>query len=245
MTEIAKIEPQEVANRPAPTVLEIIAAAARDPEVDVAKLSALMDLQERHEARNAEMEFNKAFSQMQPMLPRIRKNGSIDLGKGKPMSFARWEDIDFVVRPILTDHGFTLSFTSEPTAAGVLMVAHLSHSLGHSRVSKMQLPPDTGPGRNALQAIGSTQSYGKRYLTAGILNLVFQGMDDDGNSVGFITQQQSDSIMDLMKEIGMDKDPGATSKFLTLVNAKAVREIHKEVYKTAITLLESKRRQAR
>ncbi len=222
MTEIAKVEPQ-----------------------DVAKLSALMDLQDRHEAREAEVAFNKAFSQMQPMLPRIKKNGSIDLGKGKPMSFARWEDIDFVVRPILTDHGFTLSFTSEPTPQGVLMVAHLSHSLGHSRVSKMQLPPDTGPGRNALQAIGSTQSYGKRYLTAGILNLVFEGMDNDGNSAGFITERQADSIWSLMAEIGMDKDPAATSKFLQVVNAKAVGEIHSAVYKTAITLLESKRRQAR
>lgn len=240
-----KNEVATVEERRPPSVLEIIAAAARDPEVDVAKLSALMDLQERHEARNAEMEFNKAFSAMQPMLPRIKKNGSINLGSGKPMSFAKWEDIDFVVRPILTDHGFTLSFTSEPTDKGVLMVAHLSHSLGHSRVSKMQLPPDTGPGRNALQAIGSTQSYGKRYLTAGILNLVFEGMDNDGNSAGFITQQQADSIRTLMAEIGMDKDPMATSKFLTLVNSKAVNEIHSAVYKTAITLLESKRRQAK
>ncbi len=242
--ELATIERGELANRPAPTVLEIIAAAARDPQVDVAKLAALMDLQERYEARNAEVEFNKAFSRMQPRLPRIRKDGKVTLGVGKgSYSFARWDDIDFIVRPILTEEGFTLSFTSEPTDKGVLMVAYLSHSLGHSRTSKMQLPPDAGPGRNALQAIGSAQSYGKRYLCAGILNLIFE--DDDGQSVGFITEQQTNSILDLMAEIGMDKDPTATSKFLALVNAKAVGEIHSAVYKTAITLLESKRRQAK
>ena len=37
-TDLATRERGELANRPAPTVLEIIAAAARDPEVDVAKL---------------------------------------------------------------------------------------------------------------------------------------------------------------------------------------------------------------
>src|SRR5712671_2893952 len=125
-----------------------------------------MDLQERHETRQAEIAFNKAFGKMQPRLPRIRKDGTVSLGSGKgSYSFAEWEDIDFIIRPILDEYGFTLSFTSEPTDKGVLMVAYLSHELGHSRTSKMQLPPDAGPGRNALQAIGSAQSYGKRYLT--------------------------------------------------------------------------------
>ena len=239
--EVMKREEQLPAQQPT-NMLEVIQMAASDPRVDVGKLSALLDLKERIDARDAEIAFNQAFARMQPRLPRIKKNGSIDLGKGKPLSFARYEDIDYAIRPVLTEEGFTLSFTSEPTDKGVLMTATLAHAQGHSRSSRMQLPPDAGPGRNALQAIGSSHSYGKRYLTAGILNLIMEGADDDARSVGYITDQQLDSIMDLTHECGMDKDAASMSKFLEYMSAKAPREILARDYKKAVTALESKRR---
>lgn len=226
-----------------PTFLEVIASAARDPQVDVAKMSALLELKERVDAKQAEIEFNRAMARLQPRLPRIKKNGTIDLGRGKPLTFAKWEDIDTAIRPIVTSEGFTLSFTSEPTPAGVLMVCTVSHILGHSKSSKMQLPADSGPGRNGLQAIGSSRSYGKRYLTCDMLNIVTEGADDDGNSVGFITDQQSDSIMSLIDECGMDA--AAQSKFLEFMSAKAISEIQARDFKKAITALEAKRRQGR
>lgn len=246
--ELSTTVPQAVATRDhQPSVLEIIHAAVLDERVDPAKLSALLDLKVRMDAIDAEAEFNRAFSRMHPMLPRIRKTGKVEMGGKGSYSFARWDDIDTIVGPVLEEHGFTLAFTSKAVATGVLMVCTLSHSAGHSRSSEMQLPADTGAGRNALQAIGSSRSYGKRYLTLDILNLTTVDMDDDGRRGGgtFITQQQADSIFDLMAETGVDKDPVATSKFLTLVNAKSVSEIHKEVYKTAVTLLEGKRRHAK
>lgn len=234
---------QATGERTAPTVLEIISAVASDPRVDVSKLEALLNLQERVQAKEAEIEFNRAFARLQPKLPRIAKNGKIDLGKGKPLSFAKWEDIHYVITPLLTEEGFTLSFTSEPTDRGVLMTAILAHSLGHSRESKMALPADAGPGRNALQAIGSSHSYGKRYLTVGILNIVTEDGDDDGRkSVGFITDQQMESITDLLTECGADRNPQIKSDFLTYMRAKAVHEILAPDYKKAITALESKRR---
>src|SRR5690242_9609970 len=102
-----------VAQRPQ-TVLEIIADAATNPQVDPAKLAALFDLKERVDARDAEMAFNQAFARLQPKLPRVKKNGTIDLGRGgKAISFAKWEDVDAVIRPLLTEEGFSLSFTSK------------------------------------------------------------------------------------------------------------------------------------
>lgn len=244
-TELAKQEQQlQATERTAPTVLEIISAVASDPRVDVSKLEALLNLQERVQAKEAEIEFNRAFARLQPKLPRIAKNGKIDLGRGKPLSFAKWEDIHYVITPLLTDEGFTLSFTSEPTDKGVLMTAILAHSLGHSRESKMALPADAGPGRNALQAIGSSHSYGKRYLTVGILNIVTEDGDDDGRkAVGFITDQQMESITDLLMECGGNSNPKIQSDFLKYMGAKAIHEILAPDYKKAVTALESKRRQ--
>lgn len=239
--EIVKRQESLPLQRETPTVLEIIQAVAASPDVDVAKLEKLLELQERMMAREAEIAYNQAFARMQPKLPRIPKNGKIDLGKGKPLSFARYEDLDAAIRPVLTQEGFTLSFTSEPTDKGVLMTATLAHSLGHARESKMQLPPDAGPGRNALQAIGSSHSYGKRYLTAGILNLVMEDADDDGNAAhGFITDKQADTIMDMLTECGANTNPKVQSDFLKFMGAKTVSEIHAGDYQKAFAALQAK-----
>lgn len=231
-----------------PSVLEIIHAAVLDPRVDPAKLSQLLDLKVRMDGIEAEQAYNRDFAAMKPRLPAIRKDGQVlQRDGGKLYSFARWENIQDVIEPILIEFGFSLSFMSEPVPNGVMVVARLCHRQGHAVTSRMQLPPDKSANKNDLQGLGSSQSYGKRYLTIAMLDLKMIGMDDDGRRGGgtFITQQQMDSIFDLMKETGVDKDPVATSKFLTLVNAKSVSEIHKEVYKTAITLLEGKRRHAK
>lgn len=242
MDELTVVEGRAVAqHRESPTVLEIIQAVASDPRMDVAKLEQLLNLQERMEARNAEMEFNRAMARLQPQLPRIGKHGKIDLGRGKPLTFAKYEDIDAAIRPLLTAEGFTLSFSSEPTDKGVLMTCTLSHSLGHSRSSRMQLPPDSGPGRNALQAIGSSHSYGKRYLVAGILNLVMEGVDDDGNNAeGFITEKECDTLMDMLAECGATGNPKVQSDFLKYMGAKTVGEIRKADYKKAFEACQAK-----
>lgn len=240
--EVARPEQQSLMRSDNPTVLEVIRELAVDPRVDVEKLGALMQLQERAEAKNAEREFNAAFARLQPQLPRIKKNGAIDLGRGKPIQFARYEDIDFAIRPLLTAEGFSLSFSSIPTPAGVIMTGTLAHILGHARSSQMQLPADAGPGRNALQAIGSARSYGKRYLVFDLLNIITEGADDNAQAVGWVTDQQADSIMSMLEECGMKTDPSVQANFLKYMNAKTVSEIRQADYKKAITALENKRR---
>ena len=226
-----------------PSVLEIIQQVARDPQVDVAKLQALLEIQLQIQDREAKIAFTEAFARMQPTLPRIKKNGKIDMREKGSMSFARWEDIDTAIRPILTAHGFTLSFTQKGSSRGVCMVAHLKHCQGHEETSEMELPPDTGAGRNALQAHGSTQSYCERYLTRGILNLVWEGVDKDGQSFGWITAQQSDTIMGLLEKNGANSNPKVQSEFLKAMGAKTVGEIHATDFKKAINILEGRYRE--
>lgn len=238
-TELQKVESGEVARRE-PTFMEIVADAARDPKVDVAKMGELLALQERVQAREAEMEFNRAMTRLQPKLPRIKKDGSIDLGRGKPIKFAKWEDIDAAIRPIITGEGLSLSFTSKPTDKGVLMTCTVSHILGHSKSSEMQLPPDAGPGRNALQAIGSSRSYGKRYLTCDMLNIITEGADDDGNKTGTLTDDQARKVNDMMN--ACELDAASTKKFLEFAGAEAVEGIQKYRFDDVMQSLRKKLR---
>lgn len=233
-----------------PSVLEIIHSAVLDSRVDPAKLSALLDLKVRMDGIEAQQAFNRDFAAMKPILPAIRKDGTVcqseSKGGGKLYSFARWDDIQDAIEPILSQFGFTLSFTSEAAASGVLMVAKLKHRAGHCEESRMQLPTDTSANKNNLQGLGSARAYGKRYLTLDMLDLKLIDMDDDGRKGGsrFVTEQQAASIMDLMAELGIDKAPAREAKFLELMGAKCVSEIHADRYKEAITRLEGRRRSA-
>jgi hypothetical protein len=193
-------------------LLSAIVGMARDPTVDVAKLDALLHMQERMEAREAEREFAAAFGRLSADLPRVKKNGTIDLGVDKQsgkargqLPFARWEDVDTVIRPIMTREGFTLSFDSEPRpgeGGGLIVTGKLMHRDGHVRTASIPLALDTGPGRNNLQAQGSTLSYGKRYCAEMLLNIVREGEDDDGKrgSTKFITPEQVEELVALCKQ---------------------------------------------
>lgn len=224
----------------APSVYEIFAQLARDPNIDPARIQQLMELQERAEARQAERDFIAAMNRLQPRLPRIGKDGSIDLGRGKPMKFAKYESIDAVIRPLLTQEGFSIAFGTTANDKGITITATLSHAAGHSRTESMPLPFDTGPGRNNLQAVGSTLSYGKRYLICAMLNLVTVGEDDDGNASGAISKVQEENIQALMSECALS--PEGISKFMEFMGVKALSDIQQGGYKAAINFLVAKRR---
>jgi hypothetical protein len=241
-TALTTTQHGEVAIPPAgDSFLAVIAAAARDPQVDPAKMTALLELKERIDAKQAEIEFNRAFSRLQLKLPRVKKNGTIDLGRGKPIPFAKWEDVDAVIRPILAEEGFALSFTGEPNTSGVTMTCHLKHVMGHAQTSTMQLPPDAGPGRNALQAIGSSHSYGKRYLACDILNIITEGADDNGRASGFISNEQALQVRDMISECGLDK--ARVGKLLAIAGVTSVEHIQKHQFDAIIESLRSTLRQ--
>lgn len=234
--------PSDVARSERTDINALMEMALTSNEVTPEKLAQLFDLKVRIDARGAEAEFNRDFTALQMALPRVKKNGTINMGDKGAMRFARWEDVDAAIRPILALHGFVLSFSSEPVPSGVLMVCTLTHKGGHSKQSRMQLPPDSGAGRNGLQAIGSSRSYGKRYLALDILNIVTEGADDDGKTAEPISQDQADTINALISELGMDAE--AKQRFLKYAGgAKSVALIQRNQYERCVAALERKRRE--
>lgn len=171
-------------NSPA-QLLSVILEMARDPSLDITKLHALLEMQQKMEARQAEVSFNQSLARLAAKMPQIPRNGRVSLGEGKgSYPFTRWEDMDKVLRPLMAEEGFVFSFDSKPDDRGVMItvIGHLLHKDGHSRSASMLLQLDSGPGRNNLQAMGSSLSYGKRYTAEMLLNIVREGDDKDGKS---------------------------------------------------------------
>ncbi len=230
---------EEQAVAPA-SIYEVLGALARDPLVDVARITQLMDLQLRAEAHQAEKEFNAAFARLQPKMPRITKRGKIEMGTKGMMKFARYEDLDAAIKPLYTAEGFSLSFSSRATDKGIILVGILKHNAGHTLTPapELQLPPDAGAGRNSLQALGSSLSYAKRYLTCDIFNIVTVDEDNDGTSISAITEQQVIQIEGMLadNELGADY----RSKLLETMNVKALSDLQRVQVPTILSLIRAK-----
>ena len=231
---------------------QMIERLAVTPGVQVDVIERLLAVQERIMDRNAKAAYNAAFAEMKPKLPVVDRRGRIEIrakdGAGgrtgavqQSTAFARWEDIDEAITPILHDHGFSLTFRTDAASDGrIIVTAVLAHQEGHEeRTSIPPLPFDTTGSKNNVQAVGSSLSYGKRYAATLLLNIRTKGEDDDGQKGGapaVITDEQSKQIRLLIAETKADID-----KFLDLLGAESVADIPALKFDTAIKLLEAKK----
>lgn len=186
-------------NLPAPSsdtqaVLMMIERVACNPEVDMDKFERIIDMQERILKRNGEQAFAADFAAMQSELPRIARNGLIEI-KDKnthkitqSTPFAKLEDINDGVRPILQRYGFGVSFSIDQPPSGITVTAKLLHRLGHSEKTSIMLPIDNSGSKNVVQGNVSTVSYGKRITLCAILN-ISTGDDIDGHNPGALKIQ--------------------------------------------------------
>lgn len=187
MNAVVKQEVQEVAESNTVSMFERL---ARDPSVDVEKLQRLMDMQERVIKRDAEAAFNRDLAEMQIELPSIGERGN---AAGR-YTYALWEDINSIVKPVLHKHGFALSFRTD-FSDGINVTAVLAHRNGHSERTSIKLPADKSGNKPDVQAVASSVSYGKRYTAGALLNLTSHGEDDDAyKAAGNIGQQAKSTI---------------------------------------------------
>lgn len=176
MNTVTKIEANAqpvVANEPN-SLLAVISRVATDPDCDLDKMERLLNMQERLMAKQAESEFNAGMAAMQAEIPSIAERGT-----GHNIKYATLEDIVDTVRPIMHKYGFAVSFRVQQTD-GILVTGVLMHKGGHREETSMKLGADTSGSKNAVQAIGSSVSYGKRYVLSALLNIATRGEDDNG-----------------------------------------------------------------
>lgn len=193
MSELVKTETS--------SIIATIERAASNESVDIEKMQALLDMQERILNRNARQSFASALAQMQSELPTVAETA-----KGHNTKYAPLERINEAVRPVLQRHGFAVTFRTKQSQAGIEVAAVLSHREGHHEETSLILPADTSGSKNAVQAIGSTISYGKRYALCALLN-ISTGDDTDGAapSVSVISTYQAQKIRNAIQVAGMEE----------------------------------------
>lgn len=241
-TQLQAPDSQEIERRPTVDVAaQLMQVIAANPTAGAENLKALLDGMERITKWQAEQEFTAAFSRLK--FPPFRKTA-----KGHNAKYAPFDDIQAVIDPILSGEGFTLTYSSGEANAKseIPTFGLLSHVAGHSRTGVIYLPPDVTPTRsgsttmNALQSVGSSTSYGMRYVAKMMLNLRFIGDDNDGGQGKVISEKQKQSIKDFWHELSFT--PNAESQFLEIFGVKALGDLSSDNYTAAMNLLEAKRR---
>ncbi len=178
-------------------IIRVIERAALNPDVDIEKMERLLQLQERVLDRQALMAYSAAMAAMQTELPSI-----VERGQGNNGAYATLEDIVDTVRPIMKKYGFAVSFRIQTQERGIQVTGVLMHQDGHREETSMMLPADTSGSKNAVQAFGSSTSYGKRYVLCALLNITTRGQDDNGQAaatpIRLVTPFQAGQLQQLI-----------------------------------------------
>ncbi len=227
------------------SLLAVIARAVADPRMDVEKMAKLLDMHERIVADQRRVAFAAAMSRLAPKLPEIDQNGRVVFegkngAKGQDRKYARLEDIDRAIRPLLSEEGFSLSFdTAEGPGGKIRVSGKLSHSEGHSETKQLDLPHDSSGSKNPVQAVGSTVSYGRRMLCKMFFNLIERGEDTNGETeAALITPDQALEINTLIQDTKSD-----VKSFLEkIAGYPSIAEIPAIQYRRVMNALETKQR---
>jgi hypothetical protein len=242
-TAIATRE-NEVAAPIGENLLSVISRAAADPNVDIDKLERLLQVQERVIERNARAAYYAALAEMQPELPVISERGIISTDRGKTVqsTYALWEDVNEAIRPILAQHGFSLTFKVRRTEGEIITTGVLAHREGHREETELSLPTDASGSKNAVQAVGSSTSYGKRYTAFALLNITSTGEDDDGQKGGApdpVDNVRHKLLNDLADAVGADKP-----KFCRHLKINSLKDLPAAKFDEAKRLLREKNPEA-
>lgn len=224
-------------------MLAIIGQLAANPDVDVEKVQRLLDMQREivHDERRAE--YASALATLQAKLKPFDKDTPVYDKHGKILYYyAKRDDIDVIIRPLMADHGFSFSW-SEEEAAGSLrrFSGTLTHRSGYNETKFITLGLDTTGGKNVTQGGGSTSAYAGRYLLAQHLNIVFQGQDTDGaDAVIPISEDQALTIETLLTDKKVDRIAfGVWLKAKT--GSEAVADIPTTYYRDVVKMIEAKK----
>lgn len=190
-------------------LLSALVSAATNKDVDADKVRALYDIHKEVTQENARVTFIRQFHLLQQALPRISATGKIEIrakdstggrtgAVQQSTRYATFENIDDVIRPLLKQFGFSLSYSTDAGPDGKLLVrGHLAHNDGHVRETAFPLPAETSGSKNNVQGYGSSMAYGKRYATIALLNILSRApedADDDGKAAGLgprLTKKQA------------------------------------------------------
>ena len=183
-------------------------ALATEKDAGIEVIERLATLYKDERAYNSKQAFNAAMADAQTEIRPISTDATNPQTRSR---YATYAALDRVLRPIYTQHGFGLSFstadTEKPDTLRVLCV--VSHREGHERTYQIDMPADGkgakgGDVMTKTHATGAAATYGMRYLLKMIFNVAIGEDDNDGNGPqGTITPKQAEILKEKIREAGI------------------------------------------
>lgn len=217
-------------------MMAVLANAASDPKCEPAKMRELYAIHKEMAADQAKIEFVKDFMALQAENLHINAKGKIvippkDGRTGQSTPYAKFNDINNAIKPLLQKHGFTLSFETEPYPDGSRLVVKglLAHKGGHERMTAFPLPAEVSGSKNNVQGWGSSMSYGKRYCTIALLNITSEAMEDedkDGAQASQSNEPREGTVKTIANEKEQDRVPDQPKR-LTLNQCESLTALMK------------------
>lgn len=218
------------------TPMDLLARALeRGDGIDM--IEKLMDLQDRHEQKVARRAFDAAVANAKAKIKPVVKNRTGNNSKYADLS-AYAKEVD----PILAEFGLSYRYSSRQEGA-IFITCILSHRDGHSEETTLSGGADATGSKNAIQAIGSTVEYLKRYTLTLALGLSASEADDDGRAAGgdeAINEQQLQEIRDKLASSGADIEA-----FCRYLKVEALPDIRAKDYPAALAALAKKMKAAK
>jgi hypothetical protein len=160
---------------------------AIESNAGIETLERLLDLAKDVRRETARAAWHESMVAFQADVPDITKDriAKVRTRSGGEYSYkyAPLDHIMSVIKPVLSKHSFSVTFSTSVGGNIVMAACRVAHSLGHVEVCEFSVPVDTGSSMNVAQQVASALTYARRYALVSALGLAPED-DDDGASVG-------------------------------------------------------------
>lgn len=224
-------------------VFALYQQALAQGEAGAAALEKLVELQDRIQRRNAELQFSLALAEFQETCPPIQKSSTAKIvtskGGGYSFTYADLEEIITTVRPHCARYGFSFTFDSKADGKVLTCVCTLRHANGHRESSSFTLPIENGSGASDQQKVGGALTYAKRQCLISVLGLALTDPEPETKAVtAKVSDEQRASILALLDETKV-----APARFCERFKISTVADLPASLYSEAVRLLEAKRKE--
>ncbi len=243
MTNIARVEPkQELASSPAPAESPMGSALAfLQGGGNIEQLGQMMDLQARWEANEARKAFVRDMTEFKKHPPSIIKDRHVSFGTTS-YDHASIGEVCEAIISAAAEHGFSHRWVPSQGESGQQVVTCvITHKMGHSEETRLEAPKDASGGKNAIQAIISSNTYLQRHSVLMAFGFATRDQPDDdgraacGSVVETITDEQEIQINEMLEATDSDK-----AKFLKWCKIDRISDIPAKSFNSVMATLKAK-----
>ncbi len=205
---MAKKEGEIVVHKKEPLSIEGLISQAIDKGISVETMERLLSMRKELKAEAATEAYTAALGQFQRDVPVIKKTKQVMNKDGQTVRY-QYAPLDGIVSQIKKDlaaNELSYSWDVKHTEGHMDVTCKITHVMGHSETSTLQIPIDKEGFMTAPQKYASAQTFAKRYTLLNALGITTADEDTDATDVGKEKSAKSSKakIMFLLKTLKED-----------------------------------------